>query len=840
MTLPRNASGRPWRVRKQLPVRAPSTSRPSTTVTGMASSVRSSTRPRFGRVLLVTAGLVALAACSDDDGDTSERAPTTTIEAVDDTSDAPAATTDTTAATDPDTTTATSEPTAADPVTYTIPPIEPGVDIVDVEGAETDDLGFTDHVQLIRHGAELGVWTESEGAVAVLRAQLGEIDRSNVGGFDLVETRSRSSLLRFAAELADDGATPPVDRDELERLLDALVPTEDAIAETLALDAGVTIDPAVDATEDATDGATADTTGADDGPTGFRRATTATGDRVAQADADCASPRLELYAAEFVEVDCWKIRKRTIDGPHGASELAVLYPDTHETQADATLEALERTVRAGHAWSDATTETFALISPDPIPEGTAIDGQEGLDGADVWGLATDIGSYCFVSLFPASDSAEWDDSYKQMVAHEQIHCLQFADYGNPAGGNVDWYIEGGAEYFSHLVYPNGGNERSHIASFITSSLTQPLHSLSYDAWPWWQFLGNRTSPGAVFDLHGRMKRGSAVDVLAGEPGMADAFQTFTIDLATVGIPTASAPIEPSGKALPHGTISSTGERSEEVERFVAARVAVIYEQERLFEQTDTTSTDGLMQMAEIPERLDRSRWLGLPPEIRSSCGSDTTYIMALTTITPEQHVVEWSVDVADEYDCDPCLGGTWVLDNASFVAVIQSLVAAEGGLPPEAGNISWNIVGPYYIRFDADGSGTSWREDWQMVFGGSMQGVSANVVTTISSIETFDYGADGERFEAWNAVTVDSRATVEVDGLPVSATATPDSVTASVFGNTTTVANESGDDGPQRAGGDYTCDEARLVIALDEAPGSPIAWDRVDDIPEPPVVLTDG
>lgn len=762
-----------------------------------------STRPRL-RWAVIAIGVAALvaAACSGDDATTDE-APTTT-EAGDEQPVTVPEPDDPDDPDDPDGATPTTEEPAVEFVRYELEPPTRPEGIIDVDGGEVDDEArFVGPVELIRHGVETGAWTETEGAVAVLRAQLGETPRSSVDALDLVITPSRSSLLHLAERLIDDDTTSDDERAELERLVAKVIPP---------LEFFDSMDP--DTGE----------------PSGFRRPSRT--HQPAQAS-DCVEPNVSAFPfVEELAVDCWRVMNEIVNRPTGGgfSQLRIAFPEESEAQAAATMEALVRSVEMGHDWSDANPDTSVLISPDPAVQD---DGSKG----GVWGAASGITDrHCAVSLF-SGDADDWDDAYKQMVAHEQVHCLQFADYGSFVEAD-DWFIEGGAEYLSHVVYPSGGNEREFIADFMSESLETALYDMSYQAWPWWQHLGNLSSPAAVFELHGRMAAGNGVDVLAAEAGMAGTFQDFTIDLMTIGIPTESAPIEASPLGNDAGLIDSTGNESETVQRFVAARFGLTYAEQHLFEQTDTTSTDGLMQMVERDDRLDRSAWRGLPPEIRSTCDADTVYLMAITTVSPDPHDVEWSVDTADQYDCDPCVGGTWLLDNDSFVAIIETMIGEQGGLPTQAGSISWDVVGPYHLRFAEDGTGNAWRDDWRMLFSGTMQGVSAEVTTTISSIETFGYSADGERFEAWNSVIVDSRATVDMGGLPISATATPSSTTVSAFGNTVSVGQGS-DDGPQSAGGSYTCDEQRLEIVLDDAPGGPIRWDRVEDIPEPPVVLTD-
>lgn len=680
---------------------------------------------------------------------------------------------------------------AAETAAYAIPPRELAAGLVGLDDADlANSQRFVGLVDLVERGVEAEVWTEPEGVIALLRAQVGEIPRASIEGLDLVGSRSGTSLLALADELAADDAVSIADRDDIERLLAQLTPSNELL--------------------DALDASTLESE-----PSGFRR-------RPIQAGG-CVQPAVNLFPfVDEVSVDCWKVLSHSEHRGAGGgySQLRIVYPEGVETQAETTMEALIHSLQTGHEWSDANPDTTVLVIPQRI-----LDEEVG----SVWGAALSLTDrHCAVTV---SVDSELGMPYRQMVAHEQVHCLQFADFGNtPRAAN--WFIEGGAEYFSHAIYPEGGNERDHLHAFLTGSLTSGLHTMSYQAWPWWQHLSNLSSPATVWDLHRRMAGANAVEMLANEPGMAAIFQSFTIDLTTVGLSTHGAPIA----AVPYGIalarVDSLGDRSHTVERFVAARLGISYADKHLFEQTDHTGSGGLMQMVVAEERLDRSAWRGLPPEVRSSCEADVDYIMAATTIEPDPHVVEWSVDVADEYACDPCLGGTWLVDNDSFRDTIMTFATA--GIPAGM-NFGVELLGPYYVRFDGDGRGNAWRNDWKIVVSGSTGGMTMNIVTTISSIERFEYGADGERFNAWNALVLDYRSQLDMGGLPVGAVATPGEAVVNLFGVEATVGVPA--DGASSAAGTYTCNRDRLEIALDDAPDSPIVLNRTTDIPEPPVVL---
>lgn len=722
--------------------------------------------------------------------------------------------------------------------------------------ADEVPAGFSSQLQLVDRGVEIDAWTEPEGAVALLRILAGEAPRSTVGGLDLVVSHSSTPVVRLARSLVADDDTPDAERAELERLLDALVPSADVLDEVAAAARHVDLADLADLNVGGDSGAVGDDDDTDDGtPTGFRRAGTGDGD-TGSGD-DCIDPSRVAAHPEFVAFDaeCWQSITTTVPSPTGGeSQLVVFYSERHTEFAQPTLDALVRSVEFGHDWSNAVPSTSLVIRPgegtvdentgDEDTDGTGDDAEgEPRTAAGIGGFADATGGLCFVTMV-VDDGIEVTDAYRQVVAHEQTHCLQFAAYGMRGEGigreADEWFIEGGAEYFSHVIYPTGRAEREHVAEFLTESLNKALMTMDYPTWVWWQYLANQTSPAHVFELHGRMYAGDAVEVLADEPGMAETLQDFAVDLMHRGIDTEADPIPASSLGLPHGTIRNTGTRTEDVGRFVVARVAVDYAGEQRYEQTDQTAGDGRYDMVAISQRLDRGAWGPVPPEVRAEC-DDSRYLLALTTVSPDTYQVRWHVDDVADDECDDCLVGTWLLDNEGFVETMEavlSLAEAQGGQMPPGVDFSWSFVGPYHLRLDDEGGAVSWRDDWRMVMEGSVQGITFESITIIDSIETFTYRGDGERLELDDIAVVDITARTEhrsSAGVETGAVVTPDSATANIFGQTATLDTETGvDDAPASVTGSYTCDDQTLAITFDETPGVTMRWNRVADAPEPP------
>lgn len=86
---------------------------------------------------------------------------------------------------------------------------------------------------------------------------------------------------------------------------------------------------------------------------------------------------------------------------------------------------------------------------------------------------------------------------KQTIAHELFHCVQWQQFGPDAffGTGVvshDWWIEGGADFFSAVVYPNVNDEWNWSRYYHPS---QPLYKHSYAASVFFEWIYNNPNAG---------------------------------------------------------------------------------------------------------------------------------------------------------------------------------------------------------------------------------------------------------------------------------------------------------------------------------------------------------
>lgn len=118
-----------------------------------------------------------------------------------------------------------------------------------------------------------------------------------------------------------------------------------------------------------------------------------------------------------------------------------------------------------------------------------------LDQADTWIAVPD--EPCRIRLMWDSMRAKPLAINKQTIAHELFHCVQFQQFGPEAmlKSGVpahEWWIEGGADFFSAVVYPNVNDEWNWSRWYRSS---QPLWKHSYAASVFFEWLYNNPDAG---------------------------------------------------------------------------------------------------------------------------------------------------------------------------------------------------------------------------------------------------------------------------------------------------------------------------------------------------------
>jgi hypothetical protein len=93
------------------------------------------------------------------------------------------------------------------------------------------------------------------------------------------------------------------------------------------------------------------------------------------------------------------------------------------------------------------------------------------------------------------------DKYKQVVAHELFHCVQDYSFPNTKPyGTHSWWMEGSADYFSNLVYPQADLEWEFLNLFDSKSPNVSILDMTYENFVFFQFMGNKYSPEVLVDI----------------------------------------------------------------------------------------------------------------------------------------------------------------------------------------------------------------------------------------------------------------------------------------------------------------------------------------------------
>jgi hypothetical protein len=126
------------------------------------------------------------------------------------------------------------------------------------------------------------------------------------------------------------------------------------------------------------------------------------------------------------------------------------------------------------------------------------------------------GGECFVSVFKGDRVIETAE-LTFALAHEIFHCAQFNTWPDklrdPASG---WWREGSAEYFSHLVLPEGGEGRGGAVAvgFDRLSRNRSIVDMWYENVVLFFWLHNRGGPEAVGNFLAEMSGGGRAAQLA--------------------------------------------------------------------------------------------------------------------------------------------------------------------------------------------------------------------------------------------------------------------------------------------------------------------------------------
>ncbi len=359
--------------------------------------------------------------------------------------------------------------------------------------------GYTDFLEA---KIDSGEWTLESGLVTMLSLFAGEIPASQADlGPGVLETEG-TGILQMAGGYLQTG-TDQATKDELNRLLNIIVPSQEALERYSIPD-----------------------------------------EQASARSPKVAAPVNQDYLkCEDLWSDGFPLESTTTRFPCflffyqrvGGSEFGVFYPLAWEGD-DSKFPYYLDTVLAGTE-SISTFQEFGLEIP-PIYFVFTTLNQDG------WGLDMAVETIyrsfrpgtdaCPVIIYPTALAME-PDEYRQSIAHAVFHCYQAQNLtqqllGTGIRQEQKWWSEGTAEYFSNLVYPSVNYEHRFAPPFSSRSTDTSLIYMSHETFAFFQFMGDRIGVNGVIDMLHEMPTtptyAAQMAALAAVPGIDAAFEEF--------------------------------------------------------------------------------------------------------------------------------------------------------------------------------------------------------------------------------------------------------------------------------------------------------------------------
>jgi hypothetical protein len=708
----------------------------------------------------------------------------------------------------PETPIAASDAPAPTPTATTEPTATPEPVIVDhLDGSETtmEPLPPASYLELLQSQVEAGEWSEVEGTIQLLKLLVGELEPEQLPVSVEVVSESATGLIRHAQELLQDSDIDPADSAEIERLLNGIAPSQEAL-DLYSVPEG-----------DIREG---------DAESDVESAKWQVMSRRQAQDAECADLVADGFRSDDVQgYPCFVYRETELNG----FQYRVYYPRYWQDDGDEEKLALVDTAMT--ALTDSAQTYSPLATIEDVNVIFSLRAPENEDWLAVQSTF-DLDEACPITLFPASN-ARGSDPFKQTIAHEVFHCVQDWNFTTSPYSQHKWWIEGSAEYFSNVVYPTTNDEHRFLRSFELSSRSSSLMEMSYHNFIFFQYLANQIGDAELIALLKNMSAAggtsSQAQVLANYGDMAGMFLDFTVSFMSEGVPDTGGGVI----VLEHPAVSRLEPVDEEnvekfeVRPFVPARFGVSYVQERRFLQEALPGADGRHSMVDNTMRRDKSAWSDVPPEVRSSCDDDSIYALAVTSVDGN-YTLEIDVGTMEEAECDPCLLGAWEVDHQSFNEYIARIAADT----PAAGvSFSMEVTGGrQLVQFMEDGDMLTAREAFQLTLSGPE---APPMVSTTDAEGGGEYSADGEILTFRNVVETTTHSTMVVDGIPISVESNPQVTNVSIFGHTTTIEGSDLPETNSGGQGEYVCTDDTLTITMQQY--GDIKFNRVDELLPTPV-----
>ena len=517
-----------------------------------------------------------------------------------------------------------------------------------------------DLADALYQGTESGRWTQAQGVIVMLRLLAGEIPAAEALPAQGVVHGEGTRVFALAQQLQDGDELAADDRAEIERLLRLTVPSRDDLD----------------------------------------RFSTAEGDTSGRAGG-LAVPSAQDEDCEDIWREGWVDDRLTtcfLRREFGGGRDRLYYPASWAGSDDrmAYVDAAEEAVQTSQ-----TVFTGLGLRLQPIYLVFSFLASERLGGDTGWDASTaHWRNPCPILVYPQGLVPDVNQ-YKQILAHEVFHCAQGMnfthqmDVGTPT---FDWWVEGTAEYFGNVAFPDADAENEYLDSFDYRSQNDSILAMSYENFLFFQHWANETGNLSILEFLRLLPTDRGWDqaqALAGAPDMQDRFHRFAQLYMEENIRDAGGdlvPIHGSLAVLSFG--STTVDAIPPVEPFVLKRYGLLFPKDSRF--TLSVSTDGTDGRSSA-KPSDSPLWGALPPSIRAGC-QPVAYHLVVTSAAPSSarhHHLVLNVDVNEERGCDECLLGRWELVNETYPAYFMATLGNPEDVTLESTEgVTWTVFLP--------------------------------------------------------------------------------------------------------------------------------------------------
>jgi hypothetical protein len=579
-------------------------------------------------------------------------------------------------------------------------------------------------VDFLQEQTEEGEPISGQAIVQVLKLILGQLSVDDMVGLDELTGEGGTGVLAIAHEYLQREDADPDMQAEVARLLEIVAPSQEKV-EAYAM-------PAEEA-----------------------RSGRAAGLAAVQAGVDCQNQWLQGLPNEGV-ANCFLYNQAELVG----HTYRVYYPtawNDFEEMEPFYAGALDAVIDSAVTYGQYGTVEDATVIFSQLPYSD----NDGTGFMAVPFHRVEAGEPCPLLIYTNALGANvGPDNFKQAVAHEMFHCYQAWNYPEVKQNyNTNaWWGEGGAEYFSNLVYPSTDFEHRVLKRFNVNSRNQSILEMDYENGVFFQYLANHAGgPEGVLRLFDSLPiaadRTTQAQALANFDNMPELFHNLGLALLS-----STDIADPGGQPLVVEHPAVTGRRPIQEKGtydfssrpFVLTRYVLAYEQEKRFDQNVQSGENGRYSTNLVKERRDLSTWSELPQVVLGKCEEDTKYVILMTTTDVQDYELELEVTKVEEATCDPCVLGTWDVDNENFGQYLDTMMnqdTAGTGVEFAINSVS----GRLFVTFDEERKMSIGSESFQTTI--SVPAVSQTIVVDIRASGTGTYHADGETINLSNIQT---------------------------------------------------------------------------------------